>query len=198
MTPCFAPVVAGVDGSPASAAVLDEAVAAAHRRLLPLRVIRTVPEADAPATVTAIRALEDLRGTLAGALPAAVVDLAVLPPAERRAVTSRVAGLRTGHPTVPVTLRRPQPDLAVALAVTSSDAALVVLGRAPDPAASGTETAIAVAGRSACPVLVLPASGSAPAPDRGAGRRTAVALRWTADAAEAGPRAGSRRQGRGR
>ena len=129
---------------------------------------------------------------------ALTVVSAVLPPAERRVVASHVLGLRAGHPTVPVTVRGADTDLAAALAVASADAALVVLGRALDPAAPSAGTAIAVAGRSACPVLVVPSDGSARLPDRGAARRSAVALSWSADPDDPGHRAAPRRQGRRR
>jgi nucleotide-binding universal stress UspA family protein len=102
--------VAGVDGSAASTAVLDEAVAAAHRRLLPLRVIRTVSEVDTSGTVTGTRELDDLRTALAAALPATMVDVAV----------------RTGSPEAVLT---EESRTAALLLVAASSGALASPGR---------------------------------------------------------------------
>lgn len=293
MTRRFPPVVAAVDGSPASTTVLDEAVDVAHRRLLPLHVVRIVPDAPAEAAVAAARELDDLRAAVASRLPAAMVDVVVRPgppeavlaeesrtaallvlaansgapgspgrldptatallrsagcpvllarppgdgagvvvgvdgsprtrevldaamteacvrsttltvvaaglaPAERRAVASSVLDLRTGHPAVPVVLGGADTDLTGALVTASSEAALVVVGRALDPAAPSSEAAVAVAGRVLCPLLVVPCAGNSRGRDRGTARRSAVALSRLTDSDGAGHRPVARRPERRR
>ncbi|GAB3309818.1 hypothetical protein GCM10027451_19940 [Geodermatophilus aquaeductus] len=151
-----ADVVAGVDGSAGTTAVLAAAAREAGTRGSPLRVLHTWhrrPGASGP----------DPRWS--GAVPSAVAE------AERRLAEAHAARVREGWPAVPVTVDVREGDPARALLDLSRDAALLILGSAQ--AAGGPDLVERVAAGAHCPVLVVPPPSPAPT---GTGRRTAVAL----------------------
>jgi nucleotide-binding universal stress UspA family protein len=197
-------VLAASSGDPEPPGRLDR-TAAALLRLARCPVLLARPSADGEGVVVGVDGSPRTRDVLHAAMTEACVRSTTLtvvspglPPAERRVVASYVLDLRAGHPTVPVALRSAGTDLTAALETASSDAALVVVGRALDPAAPSSKAAVGVAGRASCPVLVVPCAGSPRDPDRGAARRSAVALTWSAESDDpAHPRA-PRRQGRRR
>ncbi|MGY1787690.1 universal stress protein [Geodermatophilus sp. SYSU D00698] len=144
-------VVAGVEGTAGTTAVLAAAALEAGTRGCPLRVVHAWPGG----------------GALGGAaVPAAVAE------AERRLVETHAARVHEGWPAVPVTVDVREGDPAPALVRLSRDAGLLVLGRPRTPA--GPALVEAVAGHARCPVLVVPAPPP-PRPDDARRRRADVA-----------------------
>lgn len=119
-------------------------------------------------------------------------------PSTRRRAERRVADLRAAYPSVPVELRSAATALPTALVAASRGAGLVVVGRTGDRTGSTCDTATTVAARAGCPVLVVPSAGSARLPDRGAARRSAVALTSSADQDDPGHRLAPQRRERRR
>ncbi|MGY1731630.1 universal stress protein [Geodermatophilus sp. SYSU D01045] len=149
-------VVAGVDGTPGTTAVLAAAALEAGTRGCPLRVVHTWHRRPGAAA--------DPRSS--AAVTAAVAE------AERRLVETQAARVHEGWPAVPVTVDVREGDPVPALVGLSRDAGLLVLGQART--AAGPALVEAVAGHARCPVLVVPPPPP-PHPDDAPRRPAAVA-----------------------
>ncbi|WP_298460872.1 universal stress protein [uncultured Cellulomonas sp.] len=140
IAPAAAPVVVGVDGSPASLDAAHAAALEAQRRGVELRVLH--PRSAGP-----------VAGARTGTPPGVEGDRAEPTPREVRAV---VDALRAQHPDLDVRVQ-PSDDAADALVRSGRDASVVVVGdrRAGSRASRLTSVSDELLHQAPCPVLVV-------------------------------------------
>lgn len=138
------PVTVGVDGSPESLKAADLAAEEARLRQCPLRVLHALP-------------------LMPHLLPAASRQRA----ARRGVLADAQHVLAVRHPDLSLRADQVHDVATVALVAAAEDAGLLVLaarGSGGFPGLRVGSTALHVAGRAGCPVVVLPAGGTAPGP----------------------------------
>ncbi|MDD7967906.1 universal stress protein [Actinomycetospora lemnae] len=139
-----APVVVGVDGSPASDAAIDFAVAVADAEGRPLVAVHTWSD------------------PLIETVPEAFIDLDAITEDERRVLVEQLSGRSATHPDLQVTTVVTRSRPARALLETARGARLLVVGTRGRGGFAGLllgSVSRAVVHRAPCPVAVVPPPG---------------------------------------